>query len=97
MLLASCERLFSNDIEQHAFEDQMRAVFGTKVCKFHIGGAIGADPCLRDAYKIFTIDKVIGVIIKQVGLFFFLCHYSLTNALYLGSSYNRRPQESRAA
>ena len=34
MLLASCERLFSNEIEQHAFEDQMRAAFGTKVSKF---------------------------------------------------------------
>jgi paired amphipathic helix protein Sin3a len=33
MLLASCERLFSNEIEQHAFEDQMRAAFGTKVLK----------------------------------------------------------------
>jgi len=31
MLLASCERLFSNEIEQHAFEDQMRVAFGTKV------------------------------------------------------------------
>ncbi|KAF8156921.1 hypothetical protein B0H34DRAFT_711197 [Crassisporium funariophilum] len=49
MMLASCERLFANEIEQHAFEDQMRSVFGTK-----------------DAYKIFTIDKVIGSIIKQV-------------------------------
>ena len=33
MLLSACERLFSNEIEQHAFEDQMRAAFGTKVCK----------------------------------------------------------------
>ena len=97
MLLASCERLFSNDIEQHAFEDQMRAVFGTKVCKFHFGGAIGADPCLQDAYKIFTIDKVIGVIIKQVGVFSFYVIIGLSNALYVGSSCNRRPQESRAA
>lgn len=40
MLLAFCERLFSNEIEQHAFEDQMRAVFGTKVCKFCFWGEI---------------------------------------------------------
>ncbi|KXN85581.1 Paired amphipathic helix protein pst1 [Leucoagaricus sp. SymC.cos] len=49
LLLASCERLFDNEIEQHAFEDQIRFMFGTK-----------------EAYKIFTVDKVIGGIIKQV-------------------------------
>ncbi|KAF9525755.1 hypothetical protein CPB83DRAFT_859047 [Crepidotus variabilis] len=49
MLLGLCERLFENEIEQHLFEDQMRAVFG-----------------LKHAYKIFTVDKVIGAIIKQV-------------------------------
>lgn len=31
LMLESCERLFDNDIEQHAFEDQMRCMFGTKV------------------------------------------------------------------
>ena len=31
MLLGLCERLFENEIEQHMFEDQMRAVFGLKV------------------------------------------------------------------
>jgi len=31
-LLVSLERLFDNEIEQHAFEDQMRYMFGTKVC-----------------------------------------------------------------
>lgn len=31
MLLGLCERLFENEIEQHIFEDQMRAVFGLKV------------------------------------------------------------------
>ena len=45
MLLASCERLFSNEIEQHAFEDQMRAAFGTKVCKYRfLARKIGTDP-----------------------------------------------------
>ncbi|KIL63546.1 hypothetical protein M378DRAFT_79542 [Amanita muscaria Koide BX008] len=49
LLLETCERLFDNDIEQHAFEDKIRGVFG-----------------IQDAYKIFTVDKVIGAIIKQV-------------------------------
>lgn len=31
LLLVSCERLFDNEIEQHAFEDQTRYMFGTKV------------------------------------------------------------------
>ena len=34
MLLGLCERLFENEIEQHAFEDQMRVVFGLKVILF---------------------------------------------------------------
>jgi paired amphipathic helix protein Sin3a len=33
LLLVSCERLFDNEIEQHAFEDQMRFMFGIKVSK----------------------------------------------------------------
>ncbi|KAJ3923794.1 histone deacetylase complex, SIN3 component [Lentinula edodes] len=53
ILLQNCERLFDNEIEQSAFEDQMRSMFGVK-----------------DAYKIFTIDKLIGAIIKQVQLVF---------------------------
>lgn len=31
LLLESLERLFDNEIEQHAFEDQMRFMFGPKV------------------------------------------------------------------
>ncbi|KAF8067547.1 histone deacetylase complex, SIN3 component [Lyophyllum atratum] len=53
LLLESLERLFDNEIEQHAFEDQMRFMFGTK-----------------EAYKTFTIDKVIGAIIKQAQAVF---------------------------
>ncbi|KAF5380136.1 hypothetical protein D9615_006181 [Tricholomella constricta] len=53
LLLESLERLFDNEIEQHAFEDQMRFMFGT-----------------REAYKTFTIDKVIGAIIKQAQAVF---------------------------
>ena len=32
MLLGLCERLFENEVEQHLFEDQTRAVFGLEVC-----------------------------------------------------------------
>ena len=31
LLLDSCEKLFDGEIEQHAFEDQMRSMFGIKV------------------------------------------------------------------
>lgn len=31
LMLQSCERLFDNEIEQSAFEEQMRSTFGTKV------------------------------------------------------------------
>jgi paired amphipathic helix protein Sin3a len=34
LMLDSCKKLFDNDIEQPAFEDQMRWMFGTKVCQF---------------------------------------------------------------
>lgn len=32
MILGLCERLFENEVEQHLFEDQTRAVFGLEVC-----------------------------------------------------------------
>ncbi|PFH48078.1 hypothetical protein AMATHDRAFT_150621 [Amanita thiersii Skay4041] len=53
LLLETCERLFDNEIEQNAFEDQMRRIFG-----------------IHDTYKVFTIDKLIGAIIKQVQTIF---------------------------
>lgn len=31
-LLESCEKLFDNELEQVVFEDQMRYMFGIKVC-----------------------------------------------------------------
>ncbi|KAN0116479.1 hypothetical protein V8E52_005860 [Russula decolorans] len=49
LMLETCERLFDNQVEQPAFEDQMREMFG-----------------LHDAYKIFTVDKVLAAIIKHV-------------------------------
>ncbi|KAG6809875.1 hypothetical protein H0H92_014314 [Tricholoma furcatifolium] len=53
LFLQSVERLFDNEMEQYAFEDQMRIMFGTK-----------------EAYKSFTLDKIIGAIIKQVQAIF---------------------------
>ncbi|KAH9983794.1 hypothetical protein BJV74DRAFT_878832 [Russula compacta] len=52
LMLETCERLFDNQIEQLAFEDQMREMFGLHA--------------LQDAYKIFTIDKVLAGLIKHV-------------------------------
>ncbi|KAL7283979.1 hypothetical protein ACG7TL_001251 [Trametes sanguinea] len=49
LMLECCEKLFDNEIEQHAFEEIMRYMFG-----------------LKHAYKLFTVDKVIGALIKQV-------------------------------
>ncbi|EIN09044.1 hypothetical protein PUNSTDRAFT_102594 [Punctularia strigosozonata HHB-11173 SS5] len=48
VMLDACERLFDNEIEMSAFEDQMRFMFGPK-----------------DAYSMFTIDRLIGTIVKQ--------------------------------
>ncbi|CDO71174.1 hypothetical protein BN946_scf184845.g44 [Trametes cinnabarina] len=49
LMLECCEKLFDNELEQHAFEEIMRYMFG-----------------LKHAYKLFTVDKVIGALIKQV-------------------------------
>ncbi|KAI0336648.1 hypothetical protein GY45DRAFT_1332746 [Cubamyces sp. BRFM 1775] len=49
LMLESCEKLFDNELEQHAFEEIMRYMFG-----------------MKHAYKLFTVDKVIGALIKQV-------------------------------
>ncbi|EKM56381.1 uncharacterized protein PHACADRAFT_172101 [Phanerochaete carnosa HHB-10118-sp] len=49
LMLESCERLFDNELEQGAFEDQIRYMFG-----------------IQHGYKMFTIDKVAGAVVKQV-------------------------------
>jgi len=66
-LLESCEKLFDNEIEIPLFEDQMRFMFGPRV-----NFSVTCPPRkltrgLQEAYKIFTVDKIIGSIIKQVG------------------------------
>lgn len=42
-MLESIERLFENDIEQHLFEDQMRSMFGIKVCYISYDSSSKAD------------------------------------------------------
>ena len=91
LMLESCERLFDNEIEQHVFEEQMRYMFGVKVCLYIfpfacMSSCSGTDFGWQDAYRIFTIDKVIGALIKQVGR----CvldglSYIFTNILRVGS------------
>ena len=67
LLLDSCERLFDNEIEQPAFEEQMRFMFGVKVCRLRLYIPLNeALKHFQNAYKIFTIDKVIGALVKQV-------------------------------
>lgn len=66
-LLESCEKLFDNEIEVPLFEDQMRFMFGPRVfpsLAFVSSWKLTHGP--QEAYKIFTVDKVIGSIIKQV-------------------------------
>jgi paired amphipathic helix protein Sin3a len=66
LMLETCERLFDNQIEQLAFEDQMREMFGLHARHFSplFLYLIRADT--QDAYKIFTIDKVLASLIKHV-------------------------------
>ena len=94
LMLDSCERLFDNDIEQSAFEDQMRCMFGIKVCPLSLGLHFKLTYS-QEAYKLFTIDKLIGSIIKQVrdshGM---ACAYSHVCA---GANDLNRSKESRIA
>lgn len=66
-LLESCEKLFDNEIEVPLFEDQMRFMFGPRV-NFPRRFASHRKLIyhLQEAYKIFTVDKIIGSIVKQV-------------------------------
>ena len=65
LILEMCERLFDNEIDQHVFEDQVRHLFGLQVSR-NPREVESIITMLQDAYKIFTVDKVIGAIIKQV-------------------------------
>ena len=58
--------MFDNEIEVPLFEDQMRFMFGPRV-NFLRDLPLRKLTCNpQEAYKIFTVDKVIGSIIKQV-------------------------------
>ena len=68
LMLETCERLFDNQVEQLAFEDQMREMFGLQV---RIPYLRSPPPSkikrMQDAYKAFTIDKALAAIIKHVS------------------------------
>lgn len=66
LLLTTCEKLFDNEVDQHTFEEQLRFMYGTQVRRNReILGWIKLT-ARQHAYKMFTVDKVIGSIIKQV-------------------------------
>ena len=49
LLLESCEKLFDNELEQAAFEDQLRYMFGIQVSDITVGdltAANGTTACL---------------------------------------------------
>jgi paired amphipathic helix protein Sin3a len=67
LMLETCERLFDNQVEQFIFEDQMREMFGLHA-RF-LFSLVRIDYQLtgmQDAYKVFTIDKVLASFIKHV-------------------------------
>lgn len=71
LMLETCERLFDNQVEQLAFEDQMREMFGLHVRSLFLCflcGLSSEDGRMQDAYKVFTIDKVLATIIKHVNI-----------------------------
>lgn len=72
-LLESCEKLFDNEIEVPLFEDQMRYMFGPRVSSQNII-CYSILIVYQEAYKIFTVDKLIGGIIKQV-FHFYICSF----------------------
>ena len=66
-LLDACEKVFENELDQATFEEHMRWFFGTKVRITAITITSGfADYGHVQAYYLFTLDKVVVAIIKQV-------------------------------
>lgn len=67
-LLDACEKVFENELDQATFEEHMRWFFGTKVSTCCNGGLARAfDHEFMQAYYLFTLDKVVMAIIKQVS------------------------------
>lgn len=85
LMLESCERLFENDIEQPSFEEQMRCMYGFKVGRVYTVSAYPYWHSSQEAYKIFTIDKLIGAIIKQV-LYFQRYYNTIFHKWIIGTS-----------
>jgi paired amphipathic helix protein Sin3a len=69
LMLETCERLFDNQVEQLAFEDQMREMFGlhARFPSFISVWTVISNERMQDAYKIFTIDKILAAVIKHVS------------------------------
>lgn len=67
-LLDACEKVFENELDQATFEEHMRWFFGTKVWLTLIGTLRGLlIHHFVKAYYLFTLDKVVMAIIKQVS------------------------------
>jgi paired amphipathic helix protein Sin3a len=84
-LLETCEKLFDNEIDQQTFEDIVRFMFGTKVLPNFIWAPSVVLTHSAQAYIMFTVDKVIGSIIKQVRVPI----YVLTTKISCVIRYNR--------
>ena len=76
-MLEACEKLFMNELDQATFEEHMRWFFGTKVCGRRltcdqpgVGHVTYVD--LTQAFLLYTVDKIVASLIKQVGIAFFL-------------------------
>ena len=67
LMLETCERLFDDQVEQLIFKDQMREMLGCVqvflliLLGYHLTR-------VQDAYKIFTIDRILASLIKHRGL-----------------------------
>lgn len=71
-LLDACEKVFDNELDQATFEEHMRWFFGTKASPLNFFFALVTGlqyfiSLLPQAYQIFTLDRVITAIIKQVS------------------------------
>jgi paired amphipathic helix protein Sin3a len=70
-LLDAWEKVFDNELDQSTLEENMRWFFGKNVCVIFEISAIWKliNHCFQ-AYQVFTLDKIITAIIKQVGSYY---------------------------
>jgi paired amphipathic helix protein Sin3a len=64
-LLNECEKLFDNEMDQATFEEHMRWFFGTKVGYLKFGTEEIKITHWKQAYQLFTLDKLITALVKQ--------------------------------